>query len=352
MKKIALAALVAVFPSITFAATPADLEALRAYALRALPKCANGNVTITQIPPPGPSNFESFIVRLTSSDEHCGTQKHLLWSPTTQQVILGSVLVLPSDNRPAQVRVGEHASELLRQPITATISPFPMPDGLKAVTMSKKTAYGAFPYHGFVDASTRFLIVGTRGNLKVSPGKALLDALGSNGAARRGNPKAKVTIVELSDFQCPTCARAHKNIEPIIAANLKKIDYRRIDLPLFEAHDWSLDAALAARAIEKVAPAKYWAFVDHVFENQEQITKGTLDKLVRNFAEDHEISWKAIEPIYRSTAERAALLEQVSRAFDNGINSTPTFIINGQPIGYGRDGTFTIETLKNALGVK
>lgn len=352
MKRVLLAALVVVFPGITFAATPAELESLRSYALRALPKCANGKLTVTAIPPPGPANFESFIVRLTSSDENCGTQKHLLYSPTTQQVIVGTVLVLPSDSRPAQVRVGEHATELMRQPITATISPFPLPDGMKAVTLTKKTAHGPFPYHGFIDAGGRFLIVGTRGNLKVSPGKALLDALGSSGSARRGNPKAKITIVELSDFQCPTCARAHKRLEPIIAANLKKIDYRRIDLPLFEAHDWSIEAALAARAIQQVAPAKYWTFVDFVFNNQEQITKANLDKTLKEFAEDNDISWKAIEPIYRSRTERAALLEQVSRAFDNGINSTPTFIINGQPIGFGRDGAFTIEQVKSVLGVK
>ena len=43
------------------------------------------------------------------------------------------------------------------------------------------------------------------------------------GATRRGNPKSKVQIIELSDFQCPTCAKAHKRVEPIIAKKMKSV---------------------------------------------------------------------------------------------------------------------------------
>jgi hypothetical protein len=59
-----------------------------------------------------------------------------------------------------------------------------------------------------------------------------------------------------------------------------------------------------------------------------------------------------VERIYRSPAERNALLEQVSRMFDNGIVSTPTYIINGQIIGFGPDGKFTINALKRAIAAK
>ncbi len=46
------------------------------------------------------------------------------------------------------------------------------------------------------------------------------------------------------------------------------------------------------------------------------------------------------------------MLEQVSRAFDMGVNSTPTYIINGQIMGFGPSGSFTIAEIKHALGVK
>ena len=70
-----------------------------------------------------------------------------------------------------------------------------------------------------------------------------------------------------------------------------------------------------------------------------------------NFCEDHDIDWAKVEKIYKSPAERAALLDQVSRAFDAGVNSTPTYIINGQMIGYGPSGSYTMSAIRSALGV-
>ena len=59
-----------------------------------------------------------------------------------------------------------------------------------------------------------------------------------------------------------------------------------------------------------------------------------------------------MEKIFRSPAERTALLEQVSRSFDVGVNSTPTYIVNGQVLGFGPEGTYTVEQIKKAIGVK
>jgi protein-disulfide isomerase len=189
--------------------------------------------------------------------------------------------------------------------------------------------------------------------LFVDPGTTLTQSLGVENAVRRGNGKSRLKIIELSDFECPTCAKAHKKVEPLIARNLSKIDYARLDLPLFDHHEWALPAALGARAIQKVAPAKYWAYVNFVFENQETIGKaGSFDKVLQNFCEDHDIDWKRVEKIYRSPAERTDLMEQVSRAFDTGVNSTPTYIINGQVLGYGPNGSYTLAAIKHALGVK
>src|SRR5205085_2446054 len=83
---------------------------------------------------------------------------------------------------------------------------------------------------GFVDASDRFLIVGSRGNLLMPPSRTLLDALNLQNGVRRGNPKAKSQIIELSDFECPSCRRAHIKLEPLIEKNLSKVDYVRLDL--------------------------------------------------------------------------------------------------------------------------
>jgi protein-disulfide isomerase len=353
MKNVLLAIGMAAVALSASAATPADTATLKSYAARALPRCSGQTLTLTPIPQQGPLNFDLFEVKVTSSDPNCGSQKLVLFSPATKQVLIGNVFPLPTDGRPVEHRVAEVSTRLLDKPMTATVSAFPLPDGLRQTSMTRQTPYGPFSYHGYVDGSNRFLIVASRGNLNTDAGATLLEALGAktNGVTR-GNKASKAEIVELSDYECPTCARAHKALEPIITKYLKNVRYTRIDLPLFEHHEWSVYAALGGRAISKVAPSKYWTYTNYVFENQETIGKMKFDTVLQNFCEDHDIDWKAVQKIYTSDAEKRTLMEQVSRAFDNGIVSTPTYIVNGQLIGFGPEGKFTIDAVKAALGAK
>jgi len=325
------------------------LAPLRGYLARVLPRCPGGVITVEPLNAPV-KNFNVYSVTLRSNDQYCGMQKYALHSPVTQQVLIGSVVELPSNGKPANIRIAEEAGRLMKKELTVTVAPFPLPDGLKAVTMNRATPYGRFAMSGFIDASETILIVGWRGNLKTDPTETLRQMLKTETAARRGKKDSKIEIIELSDFQCPTCAHAHEKVEPIIKKGLGNISYVRIDLPLFEHHQWAIPAALGARAIQRVAPAKYWTYVDYVFKNQEAIGKQSFDKVIQDFAEDNDIDWAAIKPIYTSKEERQALLDQVSRAYSAGIVSTPTFIVNGQVMGFGPSGEFTMEAIKAAIG--
>lgn len=348
IRRTVLITIAVIVASPVHAAAP-SIAMLQSYAAKALTKCPDGSIALQPINEAGPAGFVAFEVTLKSSDSTCGRHTLLLFSPASNQILIGSILALPPDNRTAEARIADTASSILKQNLTASVNPFPLPDGIHAVSMTKQTQWGPFAYHGFVDASGRYLIVGSRGNLYVDPGTTLLESIGMQNAVRRGNPKSKLKIIEFSDFECPTCGRAHKEVEPLIEKNLSKVDYYRIDLPLFDHHEWAIPAAMGATAIQKVAPAKYWAYVNYIFGDQEAIGKQNFDKVLQNFCEDRDIDWKKVEPIYRSPSERAAMLEQVSRAFDAGVNSTPTYIINGQMIGYGPSGSFTISAIRTAL---
>jgi protein-disulfide isomerase len=347
-KSVLLATLVA---AITLSAQAADLAALQRWATKALPLCPDAKVTVEPVEAPiMPTNFEVYGVTQTSSDPNCGGQKYLLFSPRSQQIFLGSVIPLPADARPVEMRVTEVANNLIKTETKAVLG-FPGADGVRPVSITKSTQFGPFSYHGYIDQGQHFLIIATRGMLNEDPKQTLLEALNLTGAVRRGNAKAKNTIIELSDFECPTCGRAHKTVEPLVEKHLANVNYYRLDLPLFEHHEWALPAAMGARAIERVAPSKYWDYVNFVFANQETIGKQKFDTFLQNWVEDHDIDWKAVQKIYASQSERNALLDQVARAFDNGIISTPTYIINGQIMGFGPEGKFTIDAVKRAIGV-
>jgi protein-disulfide isomerase len=325
---------------------------LKAFTLKLMPRCPGGTLTFDAMTVAGPANFKPYVATLRSTDQYCGSQKQVLYSPKTQQVVIGSVIPLPADKRPTAVRITEEATRLIGKQVKATIAPFPLPDGLKAVSIVRQTPYGPFSYNGYVDASERFLIVGFRGALNADPTKALRDTLGASTGARRGTVTAKTEILEISDFQCPTCARAHDRLEPLIQKNLGRVNYIRIDLPLFEHHEWAIPAALGARAINRVAPGKYWQYVDYVFKNQEAIGKRKFDQVLREWTEDHDVDFAAVNRIYSSATERQALLDQVSRAFTLGIAATPTFLVNGQIMGFGPDGDFTVAAINTAIGKK
>jgi protein-disulfide isomerase len=323
---------------------------LKRYAAQVLPKCPDGVLTL-EPGKPGPANFNVYLVTIRSSDKYCGSQKYLLHSPKTHQVLIGTVFQIDAGPQPIAARVSEHGSKLIGAKVTAQISPFPLPDGLKTLALSRQTEFGPFTYRGYLDEAERFMIVGFRGSLKTDPAKTLREALGTSNAVRRGSASG-VEIIELSDFQCPTCANAHEKVEPFVRKHLSKINYLRLDLPLFEHHQWAVPAALAARAISRVAPQKYWAYVDHVFEHQENIGKRPFAETLREFVQDHEIDWNAVKAIYESKEERAKILDQVSRAFAAGVASTPTYIVNGQIMGFGPDGKFTIDAIESAVGGK
>jgi len=353
MKRLSLGLLFALLPFSAFAQR-ADIATLKAYAEKAMPRCPGSVITLDALPTAGPAGFIPYNLTQTSTDKTCGRKTYLLYSPASQQILIGTVFPLGMDARPATDRIAEVVMEALKQPVKVTIAPFPLPDGLHAVSMARETAYGPFAYHGFIDQAQAWMVVGFRGSLRTDPTQSLLESLNLSSAVRRGDPKSKVKIIELSDFECPTCGRAHKKIEPIIAKNVKKVDYYRLDLPLFEMHPWAMDAALGARAINRVAPAKYWDYVNWVYANQEEINNGKqsfAEKTLHDYCEDHDINWAAVEKIVKSPAERAALLDQVSRAFDVGVNSTPTYIINGTILGFGPEGSFTIDQIRKALGL-
>ena len=344
-------AVAAFFAAVSLSAAPADPNALRSYASKAIQRCPGSTVTVDPVDQKGPAGFDVYRVSQQSSDKNCTSQTYLLYSPASGQTFVGTVIALPADPRPANVRLAQHTSGILKTEITAKISPLALPDGLRPVTLTKQTPLGPFAYQGYIDSSSDFFLVGMRGTLKEDPATTLRKALGVENAARRGNGVAKTEIIEISDFQCPTCARAHATLEPVIAKNLGKVSYLRLDLPLFEHHQWAMQAALGARAIQRVAPAKYWDYVDHIFKNQELIGTLNFDTFFKDYIEDHDIDWKAVNKIYSSPAERKALLDQVSRAFAVGIVATPTIIINGQRMGYG-ESEYALTAVKQALGEK
>src|SRR5450432_1596336 len=151
MRKLFALTLLAAAPSL-FAA-PVTTAQLTKYAEHAFPQCAGQAFKVEPVNQAGPAGFDVYKVTQTSTDATCANQKYLLVSPKSGQTLLGTVIKLPNDPRPVHIRVAEHASNILQAAMSARVAPMLLPDGLKAVAITRDTPFGQFAYNGFIDAS-------------------------------------------------------------------------------------------------------------------------------------------------------------------------------------------------------
>ena len=93
-----------------------------------------------------------------------------------------------------------------------------------------------------------------------------------DGRPVRGNPNAKVTIVNYDDFQCPFCSRMHATLMTEILPQYGdriKVIYKDFPLPM---HPWASHAANDANCLAKESPAGYWELADYMHANQRLIS--------------------------------------------------------------------------------
>lgn len=318
---------------------PANNPKLHAYLEKNLTACPGAKSVLETVDVDGPANFDAYRITMSSQDENCRERTYALYSPTSGQVISGQIIPLEASARPTAAKIQELVEERMKLDATTRVLEEKLPDGVKRVKISKSSPTGEVVLYGYIDASEQFFILGRRGNLSENPATTLYESLDVESAAARGPKNAQVEILELSDFQCPACRRAHQILEPYVEKYGDRIRYLRLDLPITDHHDWAMDAALGARAIQKVSPEHYWSYVDYIFENQPNITAQSIDGIVRDFVEGSGIDWETFVRYYESPSERNRLNRQTGRAFENNIFATPTVLVNGRTLFYGQDGS-------------
>ena len=148
----------------------------------------------------------------------------------------------------------------------------------------------------------------------------------------RGNMKAKVTVHEWSDFQCPFCGR----VEPTVAQVMKdygdKIKFVWHDLPLPMHPDAPLAAQAGREAFAQKGPSAFWSMHDKMFGNQQHIKRDDLDGYAKDLNLDMD-KWKAALDGSTHSAEIDA---DKTAGNSDGISGTPAFLIvpQGAKQGY------------------
>jgi len=148
----------------------------------------------------------------------------------------------------------------------------------------------------------------------------------------RGDEDAPVTIIEFSDFQCPYCERwtneAGAQIEDqYIEQGLVRIGYWHFAI----LGDQSV---LAAEASECAAEqGAFWSYHDYLYQPQigSQGTALTKDNL-KQFAADLGLDTASFNECLDTGQFTQYVQGQRGVAQQIGVSSTPTFLVNGEPV--------------------
>jgi Na+/H+ antiporter NhaA/predicted DsbA family dithiol-disulfide isomerase len=156
----------------------------------------------------------------------------------------------------------------------------------------------------------------------------------------RGPEKAKVTLVEYGDFECPYCGLAEAAVRELLR-DFGDLRYVWRHLPLNDVHPL---AQLAAEGSEAAArQGAFWEMHDVLLDHQGALTArdligyaGSLGCNVEQFTAD-----------LRRHAGAAHIAEDVDSADLSGVSGTPTFFVNGTR----HYGAYDIETLSAAVKI-
>jgi protein-disulfide isomerase len=153
----------------------------------------------------------------------------------------------------------------------------------------------------------------------------------------KGNPKGVVTIVEFTDFECPSCAKQHPVLERIVSEFKDQVRLVVRDFPLSQ-HANARKAAEAAEAARE--QGKYWEYAAVLFRNQSALGVAKL----RQYATDLGLDRAKFD----ASLDSGKFAEKIQRdLFDGrklGINGTPTVYVNGKRIS---DNSY--ESMKSAI---
>ena len=137
----------------------------------------------------------------------------------------------------------------------------------------------------------------------------------------RGNPKARWTVIEIGDFQCPICGRSRKYVETMIDKSQGLANLYFLNFPL-QMHEFGVPAAAAGLAAEK--QGKFWAMYDQMYSHQDNLNpRGLIAD-----AQAIGMNIKEFRGDIRSSAIYKRLDSQRMVANQLSIAATPTFLVH------------------------
>jgi protein-disulfide isomerase len=153
----------------------------------------------------------------------------------------------------------------------------------------------------------------------------------------KGSPTAPVTIIEFTDYQCPSCAAMHPILEEALKTYAGKVKLVVRDYPLSN-HANARKAAEAANAAH--AQGKYFEYAALLYQRQSALDVPSLKKYASELGLDRTRFDAALD----KGTFAAEVRSDMNDGEIYGVESTPTIFVNGVLLK-----TLSAESLKEAI---
>ncbi|MDP2776672.1 MAG: thioredoxin domain-containing protein, partial [Anaerolineales bacterium] len=183
---------------------------------------------------------------------------------------------------------------------------------------------------GVITASAPPVVIPTADNSAAQ--QNLMETVVAQTRHFRGDPNALVTIIEFGDFQCPFCGRHAAIVGP-------QIDEKYIQSGKVRFGYWNFaflgdESTWAAEAAECAADQdKFWEYHDIIYSSQSGENQGAFNKdNLKKFAQELGLDTQAFNECLDSGKYTSLIQADTQASSAMGFQSTPTFLVNGQPV--------------------
>jgi protein-disulfide isomerase len=144
-----------------------------------------------------------------------------------------------------------------------------------------------------------------------------------DGSPVRGPADARITLVEFSDFECPFCSAAVKQVDIVMAAYPKdvKLIYKQFPLSMHPHAQFAAEASLAARE-----QGKFWEMYELLFKNFQRLSRAN----VMLWAKQAGLDVAKFQADIDSRKFKAVVDKDLADGEAVGVYGTPAFYINGK----------------------
>jgi protein-disulfide isomerase len=147
-----------------------------------------------------------------------------------------------------------------------------------------------------------------------------------------GAEHPRIVVTEFSDYECPHCRRAHRNIRQMAARYADTVRLVHRHQPLDNACNPALSKPFHKRACEfsravecAGAQGKFWAMNDALFSIQDEVRAADVD--LDDLAVQLGLERSKFEECLASDAPRRKIAADIADAERRGVQGTPTYFI-------------------------